>query len=99
MATISKKAAAELTDLLASKDTANILYQWYVDQERDGGDVDSSLMVKRIECKIQIIEIEIRLHDDFGIVLFDMDHLSDSLADYSEMLDSVLATISREAAA
>ena len=86
---ISKKAAAELKDLLASKDTANILYQWYVDQERDGWDVEPHLMAKRIQAKIQVIEIEIRLHDEFGIALFDMDHLNASLDGYNEMLDSV----------
>ena len=39
---ISKKAATELRELLVRKDTANILYQWYVDQERDG--FESSLI-------------------------------------------------------
>ena len=42
---ISKKAATELRELLVRKDTANILYQWYVDQERDGFEVQPHLMV------------------------------------------------------
>ena len=48
---ISKKAATELRGLLARKDTANILYEWYREQERDGFDVEPHLMAKRIEAQ------------------------------------------------
>ena len=89
MATISKKAAAELKRLLSRRDTANILYQWYIDQERDEWDVGPRLLAKRIEAKIQVLEIDIRLHDEFGIELYSIDKLNEWLADYNEMLDSV----------
>ena len=95
---ISKKAAAELKDLLASKDTANILYQWYLDQERDGWEVTPSLMAKRIQAKLRVLQIEIRLHEEFGIELFTIEQLNEWIADYSEMLDNIEANIAREAA-
>ena len=44
---ISKKAATELRELLVRKDTANILYQWYVDQESDGWEVSLILMAQK----------------------------------------------------
>ena len=95
---ISKKAAAELRELLVSKDTANILYQWYVDQERDGWDVDPHLMVKRIEAKIQVIEIEVRLLEEFGIAMFEEDYLAASLAEYRKILESVERNMTWEVA-
>ena len=95
---ISKKAATELRELLVRKDTANILYQWYVDQESDGFEVQPHLMVKRIEAKIQVIEIEVRLLEEFGIAMFEQDHLTTALADYREMLESVERNIAMEVA-
>jgi hypothetical protein len=95
---ISKKAATELRGLLARKDTANILYEWYREQERDGFDVEPHLMAKRIEAKIQVLEIEIRLHEEFGIELHSMSNLIEWLADYNEMLDSVARRAALQAA-
>ena len=86
---ISKKAATELRELLVRKDTANLLYQWYVDQESDGWDEEDPHMAKRIEAKIQVLEIEIRLHEEFGIELRRMINLTNSLADYRRMLESI----------
>ena len=96
---ISKKAAAELKELLVIKDTANILYQWYLDQEKETDLCDPSLIVKRIASKIQVIEIEIRLLEDFGIAMFEQDQLTVSLADYRKMLESVERNIARDEAA
>ena len=92
---ISKKAATELRELLVRKDTANILYQWYIDQERDGFEVQPHLMVKRIEAKIEVIEIEVRLLEEFGIAMFEEDFLADSLAEYREILASLESNMAR----
>jgi len=87
MATISKKAAAYLTELLKKKDIQQILFEIHREKAYSP-EGDDQAFGKMLECKLSILQIDSTLCREFGIELEPVSKLDERTDEYFKMLQS-----------